>query len=279
MKKSLAYLQKKKARGEKIAVLTAYDCPTARLEDAAGVDIVLVGDSVGTNVLGYESAREVTMADMVHHLKAVRRGVERAYLLADMPCGSFDTVDLALTNAQTFRAHGADGVKIEGATPALVTRLSEAGIEVCAHLGLLPQTDESPGFRAKTAAAAITLVQNALALEPAGAALFLFETIPEEVAGYLTARLAAPTIGIGAGRRTDGQVLVIVDVLGLSGFDFRHNRKYDDLRDRTARALARYVHDVETGAFPAEDNLRHMDPAELAAFRAALAGTAVPQGR
>jgi len=272
MKKTLQYLRDKKSRGEKITMLTCYDYPTAMLEDDAGVDIVFVGDSVGTNVLGYESEREVTMADMIHHLKAVHRGTKTAYLLVDMPYGTCDTPGAALANAQTLLACGADGVKIEGPKREEVTLLSRNGIEVCSHLGLTPQTDTTPGFRAKTASSAVQFSRDVFEMEAAGASFLLFETIPEEVAKYLTEQLGVPTIGIGAGRFTNGQVLVILDLLGSSSFDFRHNRKYDDFRGRAVYALASYVEDVETGRFPGEENLRHMAESELTDFTAAMNG-------
>ena len=270
MKKTLQYLHEKKSRAEKISMLTCYDYPTACWEDEAGVDIIFVGDSVGTNVLGYESERDVTMADMVHHLKAVRRGTKNAYLLVDMPYGTCDTPEAALANAQAFLAHGADGVKIEGPKKDEVALLSKHGIEVCSHLGLIPQTQTARGLRAKTAASAVQLARDALAMQDAGAALVLFETIPEEIAAYLTKRLSIPTIGIGAGRLTDGQVLVVLDLLGCSPFNFRHNRKYDDFHNRALHALTRYVGDVQAGRFPGEENLRHMAESELDEFLTAM---------
>ncbi len=270
MKKTLQYLQDKKLRGEKITMLTCYDYPTARWEDEAGVDIIFVGDSVGTNILGYQSEQDVTLADMIHHLKAVRRGTKNAHLLVDMPYGTCDTPEAALANAQALIEHGADGVKIEGARIDEVALLSRNNIQVCSHLGLTPQTDTTHGFRAKTASAAVDLAADVFAIQQAGAAFILFETIPEEVAKYLTEQLSVPTIGIGAGRFTDGQVLVVLDLLGCSPFNFRHNRKYDDFHNRAMRALTQYVDDVQAGRFPAEDNLRHMADPELDDFMTAM---------
>lgn len=266
MKKSLEYLRDRKANGEKIVMLTCYDYPTAVWEDEAGVDIVFVGDSVGTNVLGYETPQEVTMDDMVHHLKAVRRGVNSAYLLVDMPYRSYETADQALENALIFASKGADGVKIEGAGIEVVRHLGNSGIEVCSHLGLTPQTDEKPGLRAKSAADAAEIVRDALELERAGASMLVFETIPEEVARYATEKISVPTIGIGAGRFTDGQVLVVLDMLGINAFDFRHNRRYDLLGDRAIKAIRSYAEEVRLGRFPAEENLRHMAEDELREF-------------
>ncbi|MBM4142947.1 MAG: 3-methyl-2-oxobutanoate hydroxymethyltransferase [Lentisphaerae bacterium] len=273
VKKTAAYLRAKKARGEPIAALTCYDYPTAVLEEEAGVDIVLVGDSVGTNVLGYASEREVTMDDMAHHVRAVRRGVRSAYVLADMPYGSCDTPALAVENARRLLSDGADGVKVEAARPDVVRALSGAGVEVCSHLGLTPQFDDRPRYRARTASEAARFAADAFGMQAAGAALILFETIPEELARYLTERLVPPTIGIGAGRYTDGQVLVVLDVLGITPRAFRHNRRYEDLRSRVLRAVGAYRNEVAARRFPGEENLRHMEPGEWERFlEAAEAG-------
>jgi len=263
-------MRQKKSRGEKITMLTCYDYPTAIWEDEAGVDIIFVGDSVGTNVLGYSSEKEVTMADMAHHLRAVRRGVSTAYLLVDMPYGTTDSPEDALANAQSLLADGADGVKIEGPKKSVVTHLNRSGIEVCSHLGLTPQIDNIPGLRAKTASSALEFSKEVFEMEEAGASFILFESIPEEVAKCLTHFLVVPTIGIGAGRFTDGQVLVVLDLLGSSTFDYRHNQKYEEFRARAMKALANYVEDVETGRFPAEKNLRHLPEPDLNVFIAGM---------
>ncbi|RJQ80149.1 MAG: 3-methyl-2-oxobutanoate hydroxymethyltransferase [Desulfobacteraceae bacterium] len=265
MKKDLEYLKRRKLTGEKITMLTCYDYPTAVLEEEAGVDIIFVGDSVGTNILGYGSEQEVLMDDMVHHLKAVRRGVTTAYLLVDMPYGSCDTPGQALENARRFLANGADGVKIEGIKADVVKHLSTHGVEVCSHLGLTPQT-EKPGYKAKAASEAYTFVQEVFLMEAAGAKIILFETIPDEISEYLTSKLSVPTIGIGAGKHTDGQVLVVLDMLGWSSFNFRHNKKYENFRERALSAIRSYVDEVNNRKFPGEENLRHMNPVELEGF-------------
>ncbi len=266
MKKGIKYFMEMKAAGKKITMLTCYDYPTALIEEEAGVDIIFVGDSVGTNVLGYESERDVTMDDMVHHLKAVRRGVKTAYLLVDMPFGSCNTAEQALENAKLFLANGADGVKIEGVVPEIVKHLSVNGVEVCSHLGLTPQTDDTPGYKAKTAADAHQFVKDVFFMEASGATSILFEAIPEEISTYLTIRLKIPTIGIGAGKSTDGQVLVVLDMLGMSRHMFRHNKKYEDFRFRALKAIHSYVDDVNHLKFPEEGNLRHMDQSQLEIF-------------
>ncbi len=263
-------LTQKKVAGEPIAVLTCYDYPTARCQDEAGVDIIFVGDSVGTNVLGYSSEKEVTLEDMAHHLKAVRRGVEHAYLLADLPYGTYDTPEQAAASASRLTALGADGVKLEGFRPDVVRRLVAEGIEVCAHLGLNPQLHARKGLRAKTAAAAAELVSESIELQDAGAWIIVYEMIPEEVGRIATERLSIPTIGIAAGRHTDGQVLVAPDLLGINTFDLRHVRRYDDLHGRTVRAFEGYIADVRSGGFPDAGNVRHLDEAELQALRDTL---------
>ena len=244
-------------------MLTCYDHPTAVLEDRAGIDVVFVGDSVGTNVLGYEDEREVTMDDMVHHLRAVRRGVSSAYLLADLPYMSCETPQDALDNARTFVSHGADGVKLEGPKPDIVGHLTAHGIEVCGHLGLNPQFHDKKGLHAKTASASVELIRDALALEEAGAGFIVFEKVPEEVGRIVTESLGIPTIGIGAGRYTDGQVLIVNDMLGVNSFHLEHASRYDELGARAADALGRYADDVQCGRFPAEENVRHLPPEEL----------------
>ena len=272
MKKTAAYLRQKKADAQKITMLTCYDYPTAQWEDEAGVDIIFVGDSVGTNVLGYESEKEVTVEDMIHHLKAVRRGVTDAYLMVDTPYQSCETPEQAIENVQRFLAHGADGVKVEGVKPDIVQRLVDNGVEVCSHIGLTPQLQDGPSLQAKTAETAAQFVADAVRLEAAGATLLLFELVPEEVGRHATKTVAIPTIGIGAGRYTDGQVLVVLDLLGMNPGEFRHNKKYEALRDRAVSAIGEYVAEVEAGSFPAEENFRHMAPDALKEFERLVQG-------
>jgi len=210
-----AHFFEMKRRGAKIAVLTAYDAPTARAEDKAGVDIILVGDSVGVNLLGYASEREVTLADMSHHIAAVRRGAPEATIIGDLPFQTYDSPAAAVANAQKLVAAGADIVKFEGAHLAILEALEAASIEVCCHLGLEPQTHLEKRVKGRSAQEALRLLADATALDRAGMKLLLLEMIPEEVAAEVTRSVKAPTIGIGAGRKTDGQVLVITDVLGF----------------------------------------------------------------
>ncbi len=265
-KNNSGFLIAKKKANKKITILTCYDYPTAVLEDKAGIDIVFVGDSVGTNVLGYESETDVTLEDMIHHLKAVQRGVTHAYLLVDMPYGTHDTPDDALKNANTLISHGANGVKLEGGQEkeAVVQHLAESGIEVCCHLGLNPQIHGTRRrVQGKTFHAAKTLIQSALALQDAGARMIVFELIPEELGRLLTQKLRIPTIGIGAGRYCDGQVLIINDLLGITPFDLIHAKKYQNYQEKTFQAISNYKGDVENHRFPVEANVIKMDQVEL----------------
>ena len=260
----------KKTRGEKISCLTAYDYPTARLLDAAGVDISLVGDSLGMVVLGYENTLPVTMEEMLHHTRAVRRGVARALLVADMPFGSFQLgVNDAVANAVRFvKEAGAEAVKIEGGEKRLelIARLAENDIPVMAHIGLTPQSVHALGgfkVQGKTLAAADQLLRDARAVEAAGAFSLVLESIPAEVAERITRELKIPTIGIGAGPACDGQVLVWHDLIGLSfGVDPKFVRRYADLRPLLEQAIGRFVADVTGGAFPGEAETTHL-PAEV----------------
>jgi len=266
MKKTSKYLLDKKARGQRISMLTCYDYPTALWEEEAGVDVMLVGDSVGTNVLGYESEKQVTLDDILHHLKATRRGRRRAYLLADLPYGTYEEPPVALRNARVLLEAGADGIKLEGFRPEIVSPLVDHGVEVCAHLGLNPQIHEKKALQAKDAEAAVQLLDESLALQETGAFMIVYELIPEEVARVATQQLAIPTIGIGAGRYTDGQVLIVGDMLGANAFDLRHSVKYEASRERGVHAIKEYVADVSKGRFPRATNARHMAEAEAERF-------------
>ncbi len=252
-----------KARREPVVVLTCYDCPTARLEDTAGIDIMLVGDSVGTNLLGYASEREVTMEDMLHHVAAVNRGRQSAFLLADMPYASYDTPASALANARRFLAAGADGVKLEGGrvVRAQVEALRAERIEVCGHLGYTPQIKgPRPKVVGRTPAEARELIADAEALCAAGIFMLVLELVPEELACHLAARLPCIVIGIGAGRNLDGEVQVVRDVLGLTGRAFRHAKAFADGAAQTAAALAAYAGAVRARTFPEERNVTHLPP-------------------
>lgn len=251
-------------------MLTCYDYPTAVIQENAGIDIIFVGDSVGTNMLGYQSPTEVTMADMLHHLKAVRRGVKQAYLLADMPYQSYETKESALQNARLFMEAGADGVKLEGREEEVVAYLTQNSIEVVGHLGFTPQTKAKASMQAKTYEAAKELYESALSLEKSGLKLLVLEMVPEEVAGLISEQLTIPTIGIGAGRLCDGQVQVIHDLLGMTPRKLGHVKEYADYRNSTFEAVKRYKEEVESRRFPEENNARNMAPDQLRELKALL---------
>ncbi len=266
MKKDITYLHRKKQEQQPITVLTCYDYPTARMQDEADLDIVFVGDSVGTNVLGYKSEMEVTMADMLHHLKAVRRGVTEAYLLIDMPYASDRNEKQAVANANLFLDNGADGVKLEGGTEKvpIVAALTDQDIDVCAHIGHNPQIHGTKAAtHGRTVSKAKELIQTASALADAGAKLIVLEKITEEISQIITDTLDIPTIGIGAGRYCDGQVLVINDVLGIGPL-FKHAKRYQDYDHLTFEAISQYIYDVENGDFPRDENVSHIPADKLA---------------
>ena len=266
-------LRASKERGEKLVCLTAYDYPTARIVDEAGTDIILVGDSVGNVVLGYDTTVPVTLDEMVRHTRAVRRGTERALLVADMPYGSYHTgADDAVRAAlRLVKEGGAEAVKLEGgrARVEVVRRLVAEEIPVMGHIGLTPQSvNKLGGFRlqGKTAEAARSLVEDARALEAAGAFALVLEVVPREIARIVTASVSIPTIGIGAGEGCDAQVLVIHDLLGLSFSPTRPRfvRQYADLRAQMTEAISRFAEDVRGGTYPAE-NESYPLPREAAA--------------
>jgi 3-methyl-2-oxobutanoate hydroxymethyltransferase len=249
----------------KITCLTAYDYPTARLLDEAGVDILLVGDSLAMVVLGYESTLPVTMEEMLLCTRAVRRGTRRALLVADMPYGSYhEDPKEAVRNAIRFvKEAGAEAVKIEGGERRmeLIARLVEAEIPVMGHIGLTPQSVNAfGGFRVqgKTEEAGEQLLRDARAVEAAGAFSIVLESIPRELGTGITAKLKIPTIGIGAGPDCDGQVLVIHDLLGLGfGHKPKFARRYADVGEIISRAAAEYCRDVRQGSFPSDEESYH----------------------
>lgn len=265
-------LKRKKRDGEKIAMITAYDYPSARLVDEAGADVILVGDTLGMVVLGYDTTLPVTMDDMIHHTKAVVRGSQRALVVGDMPFMSYQvSPEEALRNAGRFlREAGCQAVKLEGGAhmAATVKRLVEVGIPVMGHIGLTPQSvNQLSGFKVqgKTPAAAVRLLNDAHALEEAGAFAIVLETIPAPLAQLITERVSVPTIGIGAGPGTDGQVQVFHDLLGLfTAFTPKHARRYGEVGDLIRRSVADYVADVRNRRFPTAEQSFSMKPEALA---------------
>jgi 3-methyl-2-oxobutanoate hydroxymethyltransferase len=263
---------------KRITCLTAYDFPSARLVDEAGVDIILVGDSLGMVVLGYENTVPVTMDEMLHHTRAVRRGVKRALLVADMPYGSYHTgAGEAVINAlRLIKEGGAEAVKLEGGERRLevISRMVEAEIPVMGHVGLTPQSVNAlGGFRVqgRTAHTAEQLMRDARAVEAAGAFSIVLESVPRELAAAITRELRIPTIGIGAGPDCDGQVLVYHDLVGLTaGSTPRFARRYAELGEEVKRAVREYCDDVHAGTFPSDAESFHLP---------AVAGTQTKQGK
>jgi len=259
-------LHDKKQQREPITCLTAYDYATARLVDEAGIDIVLVGDSLAQVVLGYDSTLPVTMDEMVHHTRAARRAVKRALLVADMPYGAYHaSFEEAVHNATRFvKEGGAEAVKLEGGgkRAELVGRLLDAEIPVMAHIGLTPQSVNVMGgykVQGKTLAAVEQLMRDAVALDRAGAFSIVLEGIPREVAAMISAEVSAPTIGIGAGPDCDGQVLVIHDLIGLTFMPpAKFVRRYADVRGVISEAVQAYKADVLSRQYPAEQESYHL---------------------
>jgi 3-methyl-2-oxobutanoate hydroxymethyltransferase len=266
-KVTMPALAEMKRQGKPISALTAYDYATSRLVDEAGIDLVLVGDSLAMVVLGHENTLAVTVDEMLHHTRAVRRAVRRALVVADMPFGSYHaTVTEGLTNAIRFiKEAGAEAVKIEGPRFELVRALTEAEIPVVGHLGLTPQSVHRMGgyrVQARTAETVLQLKADALALAEAGAGIIVLEGVPREAAAAITAELPVPTIGIGAGPDCDGQILVFHDLLNLTFAPAaKFVRRYADAGALIRTAVEHYREDVEHRAFPSDEESYHLAPA------------------
>jgi 3-methyl-2-oxobutanoate hydroxymethyltransferase len=265
-KVTMPALSEMKRQGKPISALTAYDYATSRLADEAGIDFILVGDSLAMVVLGHENTLAVTVEEMIHHTRAVRRAVRRALVVADMPFGSYNTVAEGLANAVRFvKESGAEAVKIEGPRVELVRALTDAEIPVVAHLGLTPQSvNRMGGYRvqARTAEAVLQLKADAHALVDAGAGAVVLEGIPREVAAEITAELTVPTIGIGAGPDCDGQILVFHDLLNLTfAPPAKFVRRYADAGTLIRSAIEHYREDVEHRAFPSDEESYHLPEA------------------
>ena len=261
-KVTISYLEKKMDEGQKITMMTAYDYPTASLVDQAEIDTILVGDSLGMVVLGYESTVPVTMEEMLHHCKAVCRGAKQSFVIGDMPFMSYQvSVEKAVENAGRFiKDAGCESVKLEGGSEMahVVKGIVDAGIPVCAHIGLTPQTaTKLSGFKVqgKDAEGARELVNSAKDLEEAGAFMIVLECIPDQVASRITNELNIPTIGIGAGKYCDGQVLVYHDLVGLfERFTPKMVKQYINLAPQIREALIQYREEVEKGIFPGPEH-------------------------
>lgn len=247
----------KKQKGEKIVALTAYDFPFAKILDEAGIDIILVGDSLGMVLLGYESTLPVSMREMLHHTKAVSRAVKKALVVADMPFGSYDTPEAALRNAKRFlKEAGADAVKAEGGRRIRrqIEALIAAGIPVMGHVGMTPQTATSLGgyrVQGKEKEKAQEILEDAIFLDQRKVFSIVIECVPQTLAAEITRQVKSPTIGIGAGPPTDGQILVLHDMLGFEGsVRPRFVRAYAKLGQEITKAVGRYREDVTAGKFP-----------------------------
>ena len=266
---TVADIARMHADGERIPMLTAYDFPTARLLDEAGIPLLLVGDSLGQAMLGYESTVRVSMDEMIHHTKAVVRGARRALVIGDMPFLSYATPEDALDSAGRFlRDAGAQAVKIEGGlrSARIVETLVKAGIPVMGHIGLTPQSINAIGkvrVQGKSRDGARALLGDALAIQEAGAFSIVLELVPEQLAAAITERLRIPTIGIGAGAGCSGQVQVVTDLLGVGDFIPRHAKPYADLRGTILAAARAYAEDVVAGTFPGPEQTVRMDDAVL----------------
>ncbi len=267
-------LHAKKQRGEPISMITAYDYPGALAVDEAGIDLILVGDSLGMVVLGYESTVPVTMDEMISHTAAVKRGTKYAHIVGDMPFMAYQVdVKDAVRNAGRFlKEAGADSVKLEGGAEMAPTvkAIVNAGIAVMGHIGLTPQSASKLGgyrIQGKTRSGARKLLDDALALQNAGAYAIVLETTPARVSEFVSKQLTIPTIGIGAGAGCDGQVLVFHDLLGyFDRFSPRHNKRYANIKPIIVDAVKQYVNEVTSRAFPTAENSFAIDDAEFEAF-------------
>lgn len=269
MKNTVLTLQQAKEENKKITMLTAYDYSTARLIDESGVNMILVGDSLGNVMLGYEDTVSVTMEDMIHHGAAVARGAKNAMVVVDMPFMSYQTgVYDALTNAgRLMKEARANAVKLEGGVEVCeqIKAIVSAGIPVVAHIGLTPQSVNAFGghkVQGKTEAAAKKLLEDALAVEAAGAFAVVIEGVPAKLAELITKKLTIPTIGIGAGAACDGQVLVYQDMLGMySDFTPKFVKKFSNVGEVMKAAFAQYIEEVQNGEFPSEEHCYAIDSA------------------
>lgn len=264
-KVTLQTISQKKERHEPITCLTAYDYATSRLVDEAGIDMILVGDSLAQVVLGYETTLPVTMEEMLHHVRAVRRGVRRALVIADMPYASYQASgEDAVRNAMRFVKDGAEAVKLEGGAKraGLVERMIDAEVPVMGHIGLTPQAVHRMGgykVQGKTVRAVEQLVRDAQALDDAGVFALVLEGIPREVAAMISREVKCATIGIGAGPECDGQVLVFHDIVGLTfAPSAKFVRKYGDAAQLIRRAVEQFKDDVANGAYPSDDESYHL---------------------
>jgi len=273
-KHSIHTLQKMKGSGEKVAWLTAYDYPTAEFAEAAGMDMLLVGDSLGMCVYGYDGTVPVTMDQCIVHCEAVRRAAPNTFVMGDMPFMSYQVSDEdAVRNAGRFlKEAGVDAVKLEGGKRVLprIRAILDAGIVVCGHIGLTPQSSGQLGghkAQGRTVASARAVIEDAIAIEETGAQLLLLEAVPPEVAGFIAKRLSIPVLSIGAGPDCDGQLLIVSDLIGqFQAFTPKFVKRYCNVAEVVTGAMREYVADVKAGTFPAEEHCYHMLKDEAGGF-------------
>lgn len=274
-KVTIKTLQAMKKRGEKITWLTAYDYPTAQFAEAAGMDMLLVGDSLGMCVYGYEGTIPVTMDQCIVHSEAVRRAAPMAFVMGDMPFMSYQASDEdAVRNAGRFlKEAGVDAIKLEGGVRVVsrIKAILAAGIVVCGHIGLTPQSSGQLGghkAQGRTVASAKLLVEDALAIEEAGAQLLLLEAVPPEVTGFISKKLSIPVLSIGAGPDCDGQLLIVSDLIGqFQAFTPKFVKKYANIAEIITSAMTEYIKEVKAGAFPSDEHCYHMLKGENEKFK------------
>jgi len=274
-KKMIQDFYRMKEEGEKITWLTCYDFPTAQFEEAAGIEMILVGDSMGMCVYGYESTVPVTMDQCIMHCEAVRRGAPNTYVIGDMPFMSYQKSDEdAVVNAGRFlKEAGVDAIKLEGGIRVIsrIKAILDAGIVVCGHIGLTPQSSGQLGghkAQGRTVASAQLVIEDALAIEEAGAQLLLLEAVPPEVAGFITQKLSIPVLSIGAGLACDGQLLIVSDLIGqFQAFTPKFVKKYANIAEVITNAMKEYFKDVKAASFPADEHCYHMLKGEDEKFK------------
>ncbi len=260
MKITSGILKEKKIVHEPIVMLTCYDYPTACIIDKCGIDVILVGDSVGTNILGYPDIKLVTINDMVHHIGAVSRGTRTSFILGDLPFCACTNVETVLNAAHTFIAAGADGVKLEASAHAveLIAALAHENIAICGHIGYTPQTKIRAEVVGKDLESAKALISEAIELERAGAFMIVLELIPAELAHAISMAVSIPTIGIGAGAQCDGQVQVINDIAGLSQKIYKHASAFGNVAHEYSHAATEYARTVRNKTFPSSTHSAHL---------------------
>ena len=272
MKKTLEYLKKKKKANQKIKVLTSYDYLTTEILEEADIDMIILGDSVGTNVLGYQNETEVTLDDMIHHTKAVCRAKKNIFLVVDLPYKTYETPEMAVKNSKKLIDLGADAVKFESINKGVLTLLKEHNINVMCHIGLNPQHDQGRMRQGKISkgklfSEATELLNGALSLDKAGADLIILEKIPGKISKIITENVSMPTIGIGAGKHCDGQVLIIYDLLGINERKFRHSPEYISIRELIIKTIQQYQREIDKGIFPGEKHTNIIDDTEYNKIR------------